>query len=39
MVEQLELGLEFGTPDPLPNLTYFDPVLGAIQAPADLHGE
>ncbi len=35
MVEQLEL--DFGTPDPLPNVTYFDPVLGAIQAPAEIY--
>lgn len=35
-MEQLEL--DFGTPDPLPNVTYFDPVLGPIQGPPDLHG-
>lgn len=35
-VEQLELGLEF-EPEPVPQATYFDPVLGAIQAPADLY--
>lgn len=39
MVEQLELELEYKTPDPLPSVTYFDPILGAIQAPANLYGE
>lgn len=38
-MEQLELGLEFGTPDPLPSVTYFDPIFGATQAPANLYGE
>jgi len=37
VAEQLEL--DFGTPDPLPSVTYFDPVLGPIQGPADLHKE
>jgi hypothetical protein len=36
--EQLELGLEFA-PEPSPTVTFFDPILGAIQAPADLYGE
>lgn len=35
-MEQLEL--DFGTPEPSPTVTFFDPVLGAIQAPADLYG-
>lgn len=39
MVEQLELELSFETPDPLPSVTFFDPILGAVQAPADLYGE
>ncbi len=39
MVEQLELGLEFETPDPLPSVTYFDAALGPVVAPANLHGE
>lgn len=37
-MEQLELGLEF-TSEPSPTVTFFDPILGAIQAPADLYGE
>ncbi len=39
MVEQLSLELEFGTPDPLPRLALFGPVLGALQAPAGLFRE
>ena len=35
--EQLELDLSF-TPEPSPTVTYFDPVLGAVQVPADLYG-
>lgn len=37
VAEQLEL--DFGTPDPLPSVTYFDPILGPIKGPANLHGE
>lgn len=35
-VEQLELGLEFA-PEPVSMVTWFDPILGAIQAPADTY--
>lgn len=34
-----QLMLDFSTPDRSPTVTYFDPILGAIEAPADLYGE
>jgi hypothetical protein len=38
VTEQLELGLEF-EPEPVALATYFDPILGPIQGPVNLHGE
>ena len=37
MAEQLEL--DFSELTTSPTVTFFDPILGAVEAPADLYGE